>query len=85
MFVAYTTAIYPLQVQCLNISGKYGDGQQYLLWFLPISRLTDHPQKYSMEWSCPQDFKKYKTISVEGLRAEQFAIKVDRVYRDLQQ
>ena len=38
-----------------------------------------------MDWSCPEDFKKYKTIPVGGLRAEQFAINVDRVYRDLQQ
>ena len=41
--------------------------------------------QYSMETSCPEDFKKYKTIPVVGRRAEQFANKVDRVYRDLQQ
>ena len=37
--------------------------------------------QYSTKRSCPE----YETIPVGGLRAEQFAIKVDRVYRDLQQ
>ena len=37
---------------------------------------------YSMEKYCPGDFKKYKTISVGCLWAEQFAIKVDQFYRD---
>ena len=37
---------------------------------------------YSMERPCPQDFKKYKIIQVGGLRAEQFAIKVDWFYRE---
>ena len=40
---------------------------------------------YSMENYCPEDSKKYKTISVGGLRAEQFAIKIDRFYREKQQ
>ena len=40
---------------------------------------------YSMEKYCPEDSKKYMTISLGDLRAEQFAIKIDRVYRDLQQ
>ena len=37
-----------------------------------------------MERYCPQDYKvqKYKTISVGGLWAEQFAIKVNRFYRE---
>ena len=35
-----------------------------------------------MEKYCPKDSKKYKTISVGGLRAEQFAIKIDRFYRE---
>ena len=35
-----------------------------------------------MEKYCPEDSKKYKTISVGGLRAEQFAIKIDRVAGD---
>ena len=30
---------------------------------------------YSIEKYCPEDSKKYKTISVDGLRAEQFTIK----------
>ena len=34
---------------------------------------------------CPEDSKKYKTISVGGLRAEQFAIKIDRFYREKHQ
>ena len=37
---------------------------------------------YSMERYCPHDSKKYKTISVGGLRAEQFAIKIDIFYRE---
>ena len=37
---------------------------------------------YSMEKYCPEDSKKYKTISVGGLRAEQFAIKIDQFYRE---
>ena len=40
---------------------------------------------YSMEKYCPEDSKKYKIISVGGLRAEQFAIKIDRFYREKQQ
>ena len=40
---------------------------------------------YSMEKYCPKDSKKYKTISVGGLRAEQFASKIDRFYREKHQ
>ena len=35
-----------------------------------------------MEKYCPGDFKKYKTISVGCLGAEQFAIKDDLFHRD---
>ena len=38
-----------------------------------------------MEKYCPEDSKKYKTISVGGLRAEQFAIKIDQFYREKHQ
>ena len=38
--------------------------------------------KYSLERTCSEDFKKYKTNSVGCLWAEQFAIKVDQFYRD---
>ena len=37
---------------------------------------------YSIEKYCPEDSKKYKTISVGGLRAEQFTIKIDQFYRE---
>ena len=40
---------------------------------------------YSIEKYCPEDSKKYKTISVGGLRAEQFAIKIDQFYREKHQ
>ena len=36
-----------------------------------------------MEKYCPEDFKKYKTISLGGLRAEQIAIKIYRFYREI--
>ena len=38
-----------------------------------------------MEKYYPEDSKKYKTISVGGLRAEQFAIKIDRFYHEKHQ
>ena len=38
--------------------------------------------KYSLKRPCSEDFKKYKTISVGCLWAEQFAIKVDQFYRE---
>ena len=37
---------------------------------------------YFLERPCPDNFKKYKIISVGGLWAEQFAIKNDRFYRE---
>ena len=46
-------------------------------------RLPTEMSLYSMEKYCPGDFKKYKTISVGSLWAEQFAIKVDQFYCDL--
>ena len=38
--------------------------------------------QYSIETPCPEDFKKYKTIYVGGLWAEQFAIEIDQFYRE---
>ena len=35
-----------------------------------------------MEKYCPEDSKKYKTISVGGLRAVQFAVKINQFYRE---
>merc|ERR1712030_200954 len=37
---------------------------------------------YCLERPCPDNFKKYKIISVGGLCAEQFAIKNNRFYRE---
>ena len=68
-----------------NISGKYGGGQKSPLDTFANCSAHRPPTEmilYSMERYCPQDSKKYKTISVGGLRAEQFAIKIDIFYRE---
>ena len=57
-------------------------GPNFIFW---IARLTDDPLKwacYSMEKYCPEDSKKYNTISVGGLRTEQFTVKIDNFYRE---
>ena len=54
------------------------------LYFLNCSahRWPTEMSLYSVEKYCPEDSKKYKAISVSGLRAEQFAIKIDQFYRE---
>merc|ERR1712030_203469 len=72
-------------VQAPNISGKYRGGQKSPLDTFTNCSAHRPPTEmilYSMERYCPQDSKKYETISVGGLRAEQFAIKIDIFYRE---
>ena len=57
-------------------------GRYFILKNCSANRPPTEMIFYSMERYCPQNSKKYKTISVGGLRAEQFAIKIDIFYRE---
>ena len=50
----------------------------------PTLRPPTEMIQYSIETPCPEDFKKYKTISVGGLGAEQFTIQINLFSTDFQ-
>ena len=58
-----------------------GDSTHYLSATFSAHRQLTEMGQCSMESSCPEDSKKYRLISMGGLWAEQFAIKIDGLYR----
>ena len=48
-----------------------------------VQRPPTEMGQFTMEMYCPEDFKTYKIISVDSLRAAQFKIETDQFYSDL--